>query len=81
MADTTTKKENEMIKTIENAGNYRRAEVLKHPVKTTALLYLKEALLSEAYERCPEIITFAREFGAAPFEITDLLEDPRRTPG
>ena len=54
---------------------------MKHPVKLTALLYLKEAILKERYENCAEIIAVAEEFGAAGYEIQDLLEDPRRSPG
>lgn len=53
---------------------------MKHPIKLTALLYLKEALLRQQYELCPEIISVAREFGAANVEIRDLLEDQRRSP-
>ena len=56
----------------------RRAK--KNPVKLTDLLYLKEALLEERYEECAEFIAIAREFGAQPFEVQNLLEDPRRTP-
>ena len=63
-----------------NAGGSRRALTQKHPVKLTALLYLKEALQRERYEQCPDIIAVAKEFGAAPYEVQDLLEDPRRTP-
>ena len=59
----------------------RRAAGVKHPVKLTALLYLKEALLDEQYEICQEIVDTAKEFGAAEYEIRDLLEDPRRRPG
>lgn len=70
-----------MLKIKENTGEYRRGRVKKNPLKFTALLYLKEALLRENYERCAEIIALAKEFGAAPFEVRDLLEDPRRTPG
>ena len=70
-----------MIKTMPNAGERRRALVKKHPVKLTALFYLKEALRKEQYEKCSEIIAIAKEFGAAPYEVQDLLEDPRRTPG
>jgi hypothetical protein len=55
--------------------------VVKHPVKLTALLYLKEALLKQQYEICPELIAVAKEFGAAEAEIRALLEDPRRRPG
>lgn len=69
-----------MLNVIQNAGPARRAVKMKHPVKLTALLYLKEALRKERYEACPEIIAVAREFGAANFEIQDLLEDPRRHP-
>ncbi len=52
----------------------------RHPVKLTAILYLKQALLEERYEDCPDIIMIAREFGADPYEIRNILEDPRRKP-
>ena len=68
-----------MIKTMPNVGG-RRTRKSRHPLKLTALLYLKEALVREQYEKCPEIVTLAQEFGAAPYEIQDLLEDPRRSP-
>ncbi len=68
-----------MIRTVE-FPRPRRRRIVKHPVKLTALLYLKEALLRENYEVCPEVIAIAKEFGAADFEIQDLLEDPRRVP-
>ena len=70
-----------MIRTIQYPGQQKRKLTVKHPVKLTALLYLKEALLKEQYELCPEIIAVAKEFGAASFEIQDLLEDQRRSPG
>lgn len=71
-----------MLKTVQNAGEpRRRARTVKSPLKLTALLYLKEALLKERYEHCPEIIAAAKEFGAEAYEVQDLLEDPRRTPG
>ncbi len=54
---------------------------MKHPVKLTALLYLREALLGQRYEECPAIIKIAKEYGAVDFEIQDLLEDQRRVPG
>ena len=54
--------------------------VKRDPVKLTALLYLREALLKENYEECAGIIEIALEFGAQPFEIEFLLEDARRTP-
>ena len=68
-----------MIKTMLNAGG-QRTRKSRHPLKLTALLYLKEALIRERYEKCAEIVALAQEFGAAPFEVQDLLEDPRRTP-
>ena len=52
----------------------------RHPVKLTALLYLREALLEERYEDCAFAIAVAHEFGAQPIEIYYLLEDPRRRP-
>lgn len=70
MIDARNSKENEVtLKKIE-----------KNPVKLTALLYLKEALLNQQYENCREFIEIAKEFGAQDFEIQNLLEDPRRVP-
>jgi hypothetical protein len=74
------RKESEMLKT-ESAGGPRRRIRRKNPLKLTALLYLREALQREQYERCAELIRSAEELGAAPYEIQDLLEDPRRRPG
>ena len=68
-----------MIGTMTNGGA-RRTRRSRHPVKLTALLYLKEALVREQYEKCAELVATAKEFGAQPFEIRDLLEDPRRSP-
>ena len=59
---------------------WMRRRTSRHPVKLTALLYLKDALLEEYYEECPFLIEIAKEFGAEDFEIGDLLEDPRRIP-
>ena len=67
-----------MIRTMPNTG--RRTRRSHHPVKLTALLYLKEALIREQYEKCAEIVALAKEFGAQAFEVQDLLEDPRRSP-
>ena len=69
-----------MLKTIQNPGEQKRVRLSRHPVKLTALLYLREALLREKYELCSEVIATAKEFGALPFEVQDLLEDPRRSP-
>ena len=70
-----------MLNAIQNPAPKRRRAVTKHPVKLTALLYLKDALLDEQYEICPDLVAIAQEFGAAEFEIRDLLEDPRRRHG
>ncbi len=70
-----------MIRTMKNSGVLAQQAAGKHPVKLTALLYLKEALLKERYEDCAEIVSVAKEFGAVDQEISHLLEDPRRTPG
>lgn len=59
---------------------WTRKRTSKHPVKLTALLYLREALLDEVYEECAQAIRIAKEFGAEEFEIQNLLEDPRRRP-
>ncbi len=69
-----------MLKIMKNSGRLTRSELYRHPVKLTALLYLREALRKEQYEICGSLIGIAREFGAAQFEIADLLEDPRRKP-
>ena len=69
-----------MIKTIPYTGSARIGAV-KHPVKLTALLYLKDALRQEKYEICSDIIAVAKEFGATAAEVQRLLEDPRRNPG
>ncbi len=68
-----------MIKTRLNPGG-KNARLSHHPVRITALLYLKEALIREQYEKCTELIATAKEFGATPNEIRYLLEDPRRSP-
>ena len=52
----------------------------RHPLKLSALLALREALLQEKYEECADIVAIAKEFGAKNFEIYYLLEDPRRNP-
>lgn len=59
---------------------WKRRLTSRHPVKVTALFYLREALLNEVYEECPLAIEIAKEFGAEEFEIQNLLEDPRRRP-
>jgi hypothetical protein len=60
------------------AAKYRRRT--RDPVKLTALIYLREALISERYEDCADCIAIAKEFGALDEEIRVLLEDSRRHP-
>ena len=70
-----------MLNVVQNPAPKKRGRIYRHPVKLTALLYLKEALAMENYEICRDVVNVAKEFGAAEFEIRDLLEDPRRRPG
>ena len=69
-----------MTSTIKPIRPRENRRIGRHPVKLTALFYLREALLWERYEECAEFIAIAREFGAEPFEIQYLLEDARRLP-
>ena len=68
-----------MIRT-SNSNIIFRRKTSQHPVKLTALTYLREELLNETYEDCAISIEIAKEFGAQDFEIQNLLEDPRRRP-
>jgi len=52
--------------------------VRQDPVKLTALLYLREALLKEKYEDCAVLVTEAKQLGADAYEIQDILENPQR---
>ena len=52
----------------------------RDPVKLTALIYLREALIAERYKICAEFIAIAKEFGALDEEIRVLLENPKRHP-
>lgn len=69
-----------MIKTIPMGVGIGNRVARKHPVKLTALLYLKDALKGERYEECAGIIAIAKEFGATEAQVRYLLEDVRRNP-
>lgn len=69
-----------MIKTVKSPIPGCKTRSDRHPVRVTALWYLKDALLKERYETCADILSVAREFGATENEIQGLLEDPRRSP-
>jgi hypothetical protein len=70
----------DMNPTLSPNGIARYRRRTRDPVKLTALIYLREALISERYENCPDFIAIAKEFGALDEEIRVLLEDPRRHP-
>ena len=65
---------------VRNQQAVRARARAQHPLVLTALLYLREALIREEYEKCRELIAVAEEFGAQEKEISYLLEDPRRVP-
>lgn len=69
-----------MNPTLSPGAVIRYRKRARDPVKLTALLYLREALLEEKYEECPEFIAIAKEFGALDEEIRGLLENPKRHP-
>jgi hypothetical protein len=69
-----------MPKMAENTRGPTLLVVKKNPIKLTALLYFREALVQERYEECAHFITVAKQFGAQPMEIEELMEDPRRLP-
>jgi len=56
-------------------------QIGRQPTKIRALFNLREALVTERYEACAELIRRAKELGARDSEVRLLLEDPRRTPG
>ncbi len=70
-----------MSKIMKRGFHDLRAGRAENPLKLTALLYLKEALVKEQYEICRDIVSTAKEYGATEAEIRNLLEDPRRSPG
>ena len=43
-------------------------------VKVTALLYLKEALVNQEYETCPDLVESAKKLGVDPGEISALIK-------
>ena len=42
-------------------------------LKTTALLYLREALDNQQFEQCPTFVQTAKRFGARPSEVRQVL--------
>lgn len=46
-----------------------------HLLKTTALIYLKEALVHQRYEECPALIRSARGYGARQSEVRKVIAE------
>ncbi len=69
-------KKNTVFKNEENKP-IARDEVLK----ATVLLYFKEALLTERYEECAELIRIAKGFGAERSEISGVIAESNRGEG
>jgi hypothetical protein len=44
-------------------------------LKATALLYLSEALQSEEYETCAELVAIAKGFGASQGDISAVIAE------
>ena len=72
------KMEQETMNQTNFTKNNRITNYLEHPVKVTALQYLKEALRTERYEDCWEILTVAKEFGANNAEIRAVIDHSAR---
>lgn len=52
---------------------FPRETVPLHPIRLTALIYLRETLQAEMYEECASIVAVAKEFGACDEEIESIL--------
>jgi|GEM_PF-2695477 len=68
------------MNTVQPPPNRNTRQNRLNPVALTALLTLKEALVREDYEVCPQVIDIALEFGATQAHVFALLEDIRRNP-
>ena len=44
-------------------------------LKVTTLLYLKEALVTQEYESCQELIDTAKNLGVSPGDISAVIAD------
>lgn len=62
-----------MLPTRRRSATLTQERSEDHPVKLTALLYLREALHEECYEEMPEFVAIAKEFGADDGEIREAL--------
>lgn len=64
--------ENRLFATLES-GVPDASSATDPLLKTTSLLYLKDALQRERYEECAVLIQNAKGFGASTREISDVL--------
>lgn len=72
--EAISRKDKTMLTTKEaNAVLARGARSRAHPVKLTALLYLREALNEERYEEMAELVEIAKDFGTDYWELRKVL--------
>lgn len=55
--------------------NRSEAGTPDHLLKTTALIYLKEALVHQRYEDCPALIRSAKGYGARQSEVRKVIAE------
>lgn len=70
-------KDNTLVE-INRCESNRQIMKAVHPVKTTALYYIADALEAENYEVVKDMIAIAREFGAQNSEIWCVLNSVSR---
>lgn len=58
-----------------NQNERIETEFADNILKTTALLYLREALFADKFEQCKELVEFARAFGAKVEEVVDIINE------
>lgn len=62
---------NNMVFTNQNEKPQAPDELLK----TTTLLYLKEALVKQEFEQCAQLIKTAKRFGATDADVKKVLKE------
>ena len=64
--------------------NPKKPQAPNEALKATALIYLKDALVKQEFEQCPELVQKAQYFGANRPEIkkviAEYLKESRLTP-
>jgi hypothetical protein len=65
-------------------ANQKKPPAPNEVLKATALVYLKDALIKEEFEQCPELIQKAQYFGADKTEvqkvIAEFIKEAKLTP-